>query len=109
VAAYVGRLDEQKGMHLVHHAVIYTLARGGQFVLIGDAHHQDGINSHFWHLKEYLNDNPACESALGRALRLWSTRPGDFRRLVASCMRADYSWARPGQEYLDIYHHIRHR
>jgi hypothetical protein len=23
------------------------------------------------------------------------------------CLRTDYSWARPGQEYLDIYHHIR--
>jgi starch synthase len=37
VVAYVGRLDEQKGMHLVHHALFHTLARDGQFVLIGDA------------------------------------------------------------------------
>ena len=26
VVAYVGRLDEQKGMHLIHHALFYTLA-----------------------------------------------------------------------------------
>ena len=191
VVAYVGRVDEQKGMHLVHHALFYTLARGGQFVLIGDAHHHDSINDHFRHLKDYLNDNPDChlelgyseelahlvyagadllvvpsmfepcglapliamrygtvpvvratggmidtvfdrdhsrrplaerngyvfhhtdnraiESALSRALRLWSDRPGEFRGLVANCMRADYSWARPGQEYLDIYEYIRHK
>jgi starch synthase len=54
-------------------------------------------------------DNQAVESALRRALRLWSARPGEFRQLVDNCMRADYSWARPGQEYLDIYQHIRHK
>ena len=191
IVAYVGRLDEQKGMHLVHHALFYTLARRGQFVLIGDAHYHDGITSHFWHLKNYLNDNPDChleigyredlahliyagadllvvpsmfepcglvpligmrygtvpvvratggmvdtvfdydnsgrpaperngyvfhhtdnwaiESALRRALRLWFARPHEFRELVANCMRADYSWAWPGQEYLDIYEYIRHK
>jgi starch synthase len=58
VVAYVGRLDEQKGMHLVHHALFYTLARRGQFILIGDAHYHDGITDHFGHLKSYLNNNP---------------------------------------------------
>jgi starch synthase len=188
VVAYVGRLDEQKGMHLVHHALFYTLAHGGQFVLIGDAHHHDGINGHFRQLKEHLNDNPDChleigyredlahliyagadllvapsmfepcglapmvamrygtvpvvratgglndtvfdydnsgrptaerngfvfhhtdnraiEYGLGRALWLWSVRPREFRQLVASGLRADYSWARPGQDYLDIYRDI---
>ena len=176
---------------LVHHALFYTLAHRGQFVLIGDAHYHDGITNHFWHLKRYLNDNPDChleigyreelaqlvyagadllavpsmfepcglvpligmrygtvpvvratggmadtvfdydhsgrpradrngyvfhhtdnraiESALNRALGLWSARPREFGELAASCMRADYSWARPGQEYLDIYQHIRHK
>jgi starch synthase len=191
VIAFVGRLDEQKGMHLVHHALFYTLAHRGQFVLIGDAHYHDGITDHFWRLKRDLNDNPDChleigyredlahlvyagadllvvpsmfepcglapliamrygtvpvvrsiggmadtvfdydhsgrrpaerngyvfhhtdnravESALSRALGLWSVRPQEFGELVANCMRADYSWARPGQEYLDIYQHIRHK
>jgi starch synthase len=191
VVAYVGRLDEQKGMHLVHHALFYTLAHGGQFVLIGDAHHHDSINAHFWHLKDYLNDNPDChleigyreelghliyagadllvvpsmfepcglapligmrygtvpvvratggmidtvfdrdnsghppaerngyvfhhtdnqavESALSRALRLWSTSPREFRKLATNCMRADYSWARPGRDYLEIYEDIRRK
>ena len=191
IVAYVGRLDEQKGMHLVHHALFYTLEHGGQFILIGDAHHHDGITNHFWHLKGYLNENPDChlemgyredlahlvyagsdllvvpsmfepcglvpligmrygtvplvratggmvdtvfdydnsgrrraerngyafhhtdnravESALGRALRLWSARPQEFGRLVANCMRAESSWTQPGQEYLDIYEYIKHK
>jgi starch synthase len=42
---------------------------------------------------------------------LWlrSVRPREFRDLAATCMRADYSWARPGQDYLDIYQHIRNK
>ena len=32
IVAYVGRLDQQKGMHLVHHALFYALASGAQFV-----------------------------------------------------------------------------
>ena len=54
-------------------------------------------------------DNQAIESALGRALDLWAAHPREFRALAASGMRADYSWARPGQEYLDIYRYIQHR
>ena len=54
-------------------------------------------------------DNQAIESALGRALRLRSARPDAFANLAANCMTADYSWARPAQEYLDIYQHIRHK
>jgi len=188
LVAYVGRLDEQKGMHLVHHAIFYTLERGGQFVLLGDAHYHDAINDHFGHLKDHLNGNPDChlefgyreelahliyagadllivpsmfepcglapliamrygtvpvvratggmidtvfdrdysgnpraerngyvfhhtdnqalESALGRALRLWSVEPRQFGELAANCMRADYSWARPGADYLNIYQDI---
>jgi hypothetical protein len=45
----------------------------------------------------------------GARLRLWSAHRGEFRELVATCMRADCSWARPGQGYLDIYEYIRHK
>jgi glycogen synthase len=55
----------QKGMHLVHHALFYTLARGGQFVLTGDAQYHHGINDHFWRLKRRLNDNPDCHLEIG--------------------------------------------
>ena len=45
----------------------------------------------------------------GARLRLWSARRGEYRELAATCMRADYSWTRPGQDYLDIYEYIRHK
>jgi starch synthase len=51
-------------------------------------------------------DNRAIEYGLGRALWLRSVRPRGFLNLAATCMRADYSWARPGQDYLGIYQHI---
>jgi starch synthase len=54
-------------------------------------------------------DNQAIESALSRALQLWSARPREFRALAANCMRADCSWARPGQEYLEIYQETRRK
>jgi starch synthase len=192
IVAYIGRLDEQKGMHLVHHALFYTLERGGQFVMLTDNNgHHNGVSEHFWHLKQYLNDNPDChleigyqdelahliyagadllvvpsmfepcglapmtamrygtipvvravggmadtvsdrdyswcpplerngylfhqadnqgiESALNRALGLWFGYPDEFRELMANAMRTDYSWAQPGQYYLNIYEHIRHK
>ena len=33
--------------------------------------------------------------------------PREFRNLAVNGMRADYSWSRPGREYLDIYQQIR--
>jgi starch synthase len=188
IVAYVGRLDGQKGMHLVHHALFYALANDAQFVLLGDAVHENGISRHFGHLKHHLNDNPDChleigyseelahlvyagadllvvpsmfepcglapmvglrygtvpvvrsvggmvdtvfdrdhssrepeerngyvfqhtdnravESALSRALSLWSQRPREFRSLMRNSMRADHSWSQPGQHYLNVYEHI---
>jgi len=35
--ASVGRLDSQKGVHLVRHALFYALAHGAQFVALGPA------------------------------------------------------------------------
>ncbi|HUA48735.1 MAG TPA: glycogen synthase [Solirubrobacteraceae bacterium] len=63
--AYVGRLDDQKGMHLVHHAIFYALERGAQFVLLGDAVHENGISGHFRRLKQLLNENPDCHLEVG--------------------------------------------
>ena len=57
IVAYVGRLDGQKGVHLIHHAIFYALAEGAQFVLLGSSP-DPAINGHFWHLKHYLNDHP---------------------------------------------------
>jgi starch synthase len=61
---YIGRLDDQKGVHLVHHAIYYALNRGAQFVLLGAAT-DEKINSWFWHEKNHLNDNPDCHIELG--------------------------------------------
>jgi starch synthase len=64
IVAYVGRLDAQKGVHLIQHAMFYTLEMGGQFILLG-AGGDRGINNHFWHLKHYLNDNADCHLEIG--------------------------------------------
>ena len=190
IVAYVGRLDGQKGVHLVHHAIFYALAEGAQFVLLGSSP-DPAISRHFWHLKHHLNDHPdvhlelqfspelahlvyagsdllvmpsmfepcglsqlvamkygtvpivrscgglgdtvvdrdysghatehrngyvfhhsdhsALESAMARAIGLWHRYPHDFRYLMLNGMRADRSWAQPGQDYLNIYDHIRHK
>jgi starch synthase len=64
LVCYIGRLDDQKGVHLVHHAIYYCLNRNAQFVLLGSAT-EPGINDWFWHEKHYLNDNPDCHLELG--------------------------------------------
>ncbi len=64
IVAYIGRLDDQKGVHLVHHSMYYSLGRGAQFVLLGAAT-EPSINSWFWHEKQHLNDNPNCHIELG--------------------------------------------
>ncbi len=63
IVAYVGRLDSQKGVHLVRHALFYSLQNGAQFVLLGPSP-EPSINAHFWQLKNHLNDNPDCHLEL---------------------------------------------
>jgi starch synthase len=190
IVTYVGRLDHQKGVHLIHHAIFYALDQGAQFVLLGSSP-DPAISGHFWHLKQHLNDHPdvhlelqfnpelahlvyagsdllvmpsmfepcglaqstalkygtvpivravggladtvadrdhawdppdrrtgyvfhhsdhqGLESAMARALGLWHDYPQDFRYLMLNGMRTDRSWARPGQDYLNIYDHIKHK
>jgi starch synthase len=55
------------------------------------------------------SDHCALESALARALGLWYDYPQQFRELAQNGMRHDYSWSRPGEDYIRIYEHIRHR
>ena len=45
---------------------------------------------------------------MARAIGLWHRYPQDFRYLMLNGMRSDRSWARPGQDYLNIYDYIRH-
>jgi starch synthase len=64
VVAYIGRLDDQKGVHLVHHSIYYALQKQAQFVLLGAAT-EPGINAWFWHEKNFLNSNSDCHLELG--------------------------------------------
>ncbi len=59
IISFIGRLDQQKGVHLVHHAMYYALQRNAQFILLGSAT-EAAINNWFWHEKSFLNDNPDC-------------------------------------------------
>jgi starch synthase len=190
IVAYVGRLDSQKGVHLIRHAMFYALSRGAQFVLLGSGS-ENGTSAYFWSLKHQLNDNPDChlelgyneelahliyagadiaivpslyepcgltqmialrygtvpvvraiggladtvfdrdysdrrnedrngyvfyqpdapglESALERAIGLWYSYPHELRQLMKQGMKYDYSWNHPGQHYVEIYDHIRHK
>ncbi|MCU0833628.1 MAG: glycogen synthase GlgA [Chromatiaceae bacterium] len=190
IVAFIGRLDPQKGLDLVRHAIFFTLERGGQFVLLGSSP-DHGINADFWGLKRMLNDSPDChleigfdedlshliyagadmmlvpsrfepcgltqlialrygtipvvraiggladtvfdkdfsdrplherngyvfenydqpglESALGRAIACYYHHPDHFRELIKNAMRFDYSWNRPGEDYLNIYDYIRQK
>jgi starch synthase len=187
--AYVGRLDTQKGVPLIKHALYYSLAHGAQFVLLGSSP-ESGTNAEFWQIKHELDQSPDChleigyneelahmiyagadmlivpsmfepcgltqmiglrygtvpivrsvggladtvfdidyadcpehtrngyvfyqsdpdaiESAMNRAIGLWYDYPEKFRKLILNGMNFDYSWNIPGQNYINIYNHIRH-
>jgi starch synthase len=63
IVCYVGRLDHQKGVPLITHAINYSMQKGVQFVLLGTS--PDGrIAHHFWGLKRHYNDNPDCHLEL---------------------------------------------
>lgn len=64
IVSYVGRLDPQKGVHLIRHALFFALDRGAQFVLLGSSP-ESGINAEFWELKHHLNENPHCHLEIG--------------------------------------------
>lgn len=64
IVAYVGRLDTQKGVHLIQHALHYALQHGAQFVLLGSSP-EAAINNEFWRLKQAMNDNPDCHLEIG--------------------------------------------
>jgi starch synthase len=61
---YVGRLDAQKGLHLIRHTLAHALANDAQFVLLGSGSHH-GINEEFWQLKQTLYGNPDCHLEIG--------------------------------------------
>jgi starch synthase len=64
IVAYVGRLDAQKGVNLIRHAIVYSLQNGAQFVLLGPGS-ENGVSGYFRNLKRLLNDNPDCHLEIG--------------------------------------------
>ncbi|MEE9398411.1 MAG: glycogen synthase GlgA [Methylococcales bacterium] len=54
-------------------------------------------------------DNPGLESALSRAIDCFYQYPEHFRELIKNAMNSDYSWNNPGQNYRNIYDHIRNK
>ncbi|MCX8042724.1 MAG: glycogen synthase [Desulfobacterota bacterium] len=64
IVAFVGRLDPQKGLDLVKHALFYCVNNGAQFVLLGSSP-VDEINRYFWELKRAINDNPDSHLEIG--------------------------------------------
>ena len=69
------------------------------------ARHPGDRNGYVFHQP----DNPALQSAMARAIGLWYSYPAEFRHLMLNGIRQDHSWAWPGQHYLNIYDHIRHK
>jgi starch synthase len=64
IIAFIGRLDVQKGLELVRHALFYSLNNRAQFVLLGNSPER-GINDHFLGLKRHLNNSPDCHLEIG--------------------------------------------
>jgi starch synthase len=67
------------------------------------ARHPDDRDGYVFHQQ----DHPGLESAMLRATGLWFFYPGEFRKLILNGMHRDHSWAGPGQDYVNIYDHIR--
>ena len=62
--AVISRLDAQKGVELIRHALLHTLARGGQAVLLGSA--QDPLlDRYFRILQRETATSPDCRLELG--------------------------------------------
>jgi starch synthase len=64
IIAYVGRLDPQKGVDLIRHALFFAIGNGAQFVLLGSSP-EAGINNHFWHIRHHINENPDSHLEIG--------------------------------------------
>ena len=64
IICFVGRLDPQKGLDMIRHALFYSINNGAQFVLLGSSPNGQ-INNYWWHLKRHLNDNQDSHLEIG--------------------------------------------
>ncbi|WPL17594.1 putative glycogen synthase 2 [Thiorhodovibrio winogradskyi] len=62
--AIVSRLDRQKGVDLIAHALVYTLAKKGQCVLLGSAQ-EPQIQARFERLRDAYQSHPDAHLELG--------------------------------------------
>jgi starch synthase len=82
-------------------------ATGGLADTVFDANHaeRDFHERNGYVFNDY--DAAGLESAMSRAIGLWHRFPEYFRQLRLNGMRCDYSWNQPGQDYVNIYQHIK--
>jgi starch synthase len=64
IVAHIGRLDPQKGLDLVRHAIFYCIEQGAQFVLLGSSP-DPSIDAYFHHLKHEFGEHPDCHLEIG--------------------------------------------
>ncbi|EIC23531.1 glycogen synthase [Thiorhodovibrio frisius] len=64
LVAIVSRLDRQKGVDLISHAMVYTMEKKGQCVLLGSAQ-EPQIQTRFEQLRDHYSANPDCHLTLG--------------------------------------------
>jgi starch synthase len=61
--SFIGRLDEQKGIHLIKHTLYYALSHGAQFVLLGTSPDQR-ITRDFTGIQRQFDNHPDCRIEL---------------------------------------------
>ncbi|MEO0795643.1 MAG: glycogen synthase [Verrucomicrobiota bacterium] len=64
IIAYVGRLDPQKGLELIRHALFYCVNHGAQFILLGSSP-EASIDGYFWRIKGEINENADSHIEIG--------------------------------------------
>jgi len=64
LVAFIGRLDPQKGLDLVEHALHTSLKHHGQFILLGSSL-DETINQHFKALAEQFSDSSEVHIEIG--------------------------------------------
>jgi len=94
---------------LTYGTVPIVRAAGGLADTVAERDHApDPPEQHTGYVFE-RSEHHAIESAMSRAIGLWHDYPQDFRYLALNGIRVDRSWARPGQDYLNIYEYIGHK
>ena len=64
IIAFIGRLDQQKGIEQIKHALYYSINNGAQFVLLGNSPSRE-INNQFWGIRRHIESNPDSHLEIG--------------------------------------------